>query len=184
MDIELLFIKWRRPIKAWLRNRAHVPPVWIDDLAQEVFIRLLKYAKDTEIESNAAGYIFRTAANVANEWRERSAVRCPHVEIEEEHCGTVCPDEDREHAELVKLVQIAMSKLPSRQLLILMMYVYEDKTYKEIAKELDCTYRLVLRELTRAYSGLRILLQRSDVTDILMISSKELKRLVDKGINK
>ena len=71
------FGKWRKPIRNWLRNRASVPPGDIDDLAQEVFLRLLRYSDDITVD-NPQGYLFRIAANVANEWRERSRVRKPH----------------------------------------------------------------------------------------------------------
>ena len=54
-----------------------MPPGDIDDLAQEVFLRLLRYSDDIAVD-NPQGYLFRIAANVANEWRERSRVRKPH----------------------------------------------------------------------------------------------------------
>jgi DNA-directed RNA polymerase specialized sigma24 family protein len=71
------FGQWRKPIRGWLRTRASVPPGDIDDLAQEVFLRLLRYSDEVTVE-NPQGYLFRIAANVANEWRERSRVRKPH----------------------------------------------------------------------------------------------------------
>ena len=49
----------------------------MDDLAQEVFLRLLRYSDEVAVE-NPQGYLFRIAANVANEWRDRSRVRQPH----------------------------------------------------------------------------------------------------------
>src|ERR1044072_2199916 len=72
------FGKWRKPIRSWLRNRASVPPGDIDDLAQEVFLRLLRYSDDVAVE-NPQGYLFRIAANVANEWQERARHRKPHA---------------------------------------------------------------------------------------------------------
>lgn len=180
MDVEAIFKQWHKPIRSWLRNTGRIPPIWIDDLAQEVFVRLLRYAKDVELE-NTAGYMFRIAANVANEWREKSAQRQIHVEVEESHVGVTWPDREREHQEMVRIVETAMSQLPSRQLLILMLYVYEDMTYKEIGKELGLTYRTVLRELVRAYSKLRMKLHKSDIVDIVVVEPEDLRNLINDG---
>jgi DNA-directed RNA polymerase specialized sigma24 family protein len=71
------FQRWRRPIRYWLSSRSSVPAAEIDDLAQEVFLRLLRYSDDIAID-NPQSYLFRIASNVANEWRERAVRRQPH----------------------------------------------------------------------------------------------------------
>lgn len=71
------FQRWRRPIRYWLSSRSSVPSAEIDDLAQEVFLRLLRYSDDIAID-NPQSYLFRIASNVANEWRERAQRRQPH----------------------------------------------------------------------------------------------------------
>src|SRR3546814_12274886 len=48
-----------------------------DLLAQEVFLRLLRYSEKTAVE-NPLGYLLRIAGNVASEWRERARVSKPH----------------------------------------------------------------------------------------------------------
>jgi len=71
------FKRWRKPIRQWLSHRSSVPTADLDDLAQEVFLRLLRYSDDVAID-NPQGYLFRIAANVANEWQERARHRRPH----------------------------------------------------------------------------------------------------------
>jgi RNA polymerase sigma-70 factor (ECF subfamily) len=159
------FEAWRKPLCAWLRRRASVPPADIDDLAQEVFLRLLRYSDETAVE-NPQGYLFRIAANVANEWRERARVRHPHDNVwledlqidanQQPENATRTDDRDR-------LVQAAVLLLPPRQREILMLHVNEGLTYKQIAAARGLTYRIVLRDLTRAYSSLRMQLKVEDV---------------------
>lgn len=159
------FGKWRKPIRNWLRNRASVPPGDIDDLAQEVFLRLLRYSDDVTVE-NPQGYLFRIAANVANEWRERSRVRKPHddswldelqIDSGEE------PENAFARSRASEYVQAAVDRLPPRQREVLLLHVNEGLTYKQIAQKRGLTYRIVLRDLTRAYSTLRIQLRLEDL---------------------
>lgn len=159
------FGKWRKPIRSWLRNRASVPPGDIDDLAQEVFLRLLRYSDDVAVD-NPQGYLFRIAANVANEWRERSRVRKPHddswleelqIEAGEEPENTFARTRANEY------VQAAVDRLPPRQREVLLLHVNEGLTYKQIAQLRGLTYRIVLRDLTRAYSTLRMQLRLEDL---------------------
>jgi RNA polymerase sigma factor (sigma-70 family) len=110
------------------------------------------------------GYLFRIAANVANEWRERSRIKNPHdaewleeLHIEqhdqpEELCSKVTEE---------KAIRRALAWLPPRQRTCLNDHV-SGLTYKQIAEKHNLTYRIVLRDLTRAYGTLRMLLPHAD----------------------
>ncbi len=54
------FKDWRKPVRQWLSRRAAVPAAELDDLAQEVFLRLLRYSEKTAVE-NPLGYLLRIA---------------------------------------------------------------------------------------------------------------------------
>jgi RNA polymerase sigma factor (sigma-70 family) len=60
-------------------------------------------------------------------------------------------------------VQAAVDRLPPRQREVLLLHVNEGLTYKQIAQQRGLTYRIVLRDLTRAYSTLRIQLRLEDL---------------------
>jgi RNA polymerase sigma factor (sigma-70 family) len=161
------FTEWRRPIRNWLSSRSSVPAADIDDLAQEVFLRLLRYSDDVAVQ-NPQGYLFRIAANVASEWRERACNRKPHEESWLEDLP-VQPGEEPENELARTLIhrrlQAAVKKLPRRQQVVLQLHVNDGMTYKQIAAHLGVTHRIVLRELTRAYSGLRMQLRPEDFGD-------------------
>ena len=163
--ITLWFGRWRKPIRSWFTSRASVPRAEVDDLAQEVFLRLLRYSDDVAVE-NPQGYLFRIAANVANEWRDRSRVRQPHdrswldelqIDPAEQPDNTVFQNRVSKH------LQGAVDKLPKRQRDVLLLHVNEGLTYKQIADRLGVTYRIVLRDLTRAYAALRMQLKAEDL---------------------
>ena len=162
------FKRWRKPIRQWLSHRSSVPTADLDDLAQEVFLRLLRYSDDIAID-NPQGYLFRIAANVANEWQERARHRKPHddswledlqVEFNEEPENAIAREVAREY------MQEAVNQLPRRQREVLLLHVNEGLTYKQIAERQGLTYRVILRDLTRAYSQLRMQLKQDDLGDM------------------
>ena len=159
------FKEWRKPVRHWLSRRASVPAAELDDLAQEVFLRLLRYSEKTAVE-NPLGYLLRIAGNVASEWRERARVSKPHdqqwldellIEPDKEPENSVCQARTDEN------VQAAVDKLPFRQKQVLLLRVNEGLTYKEIAERLELSPRVVLRDLSRAYSQLRMRLDPDDL---------------------
>ena len=159
------FSKWRKPICTWLRRRASVSPGDVDDLAQEVFLRLLRYSNDVVVE-NPQGYLFRIAANVANEWRTHSRVRHPHRDSWLEELQVERDDEPENEVARFRAsqhIQAALAKLPKRRREVLLSHVHEGLTYKEISRQQGLTYRIVLRELSRAYTQLRMKLKVEDL---------------------
>jgi RNA polymerase sigma factor (sigma-70 family) len=118
---------------------------------------------------NPQGYLFRIAANVANEWQERARHRKPHddswledlqVEFNDEPENTIAREVANKH------MQEAVNNLPRRQREVLLLHVNEGLTYKQIAERQGLTYRVILRDLTRAYSQLRMQLKQDDLGDM------------------
>jgi RNA polymerase sigma factor (sigma-70 family) len=159
------FERWRSPVRSWLSSRSSVPAAEIDDLAQEVFLRLLRYSDDVTVD-NPQGYLFRIAANVANEWRDRARQRKPHDESWL-HELQIEASEEPENAVARSLadeqIRAAVQRLPKRQREVLLLHVNEGLTYKQIAGRMNLTHRMVLRDLTRAYSQLRMQLKPEDL---------------------
>lgn len=144
-----------------------MPASDVDDLAQEVFLRLLRYGDATV--DNPQGYLFRIAANVANEWRERARHRQPHEEawlyelpMEAQHE----PENVAARSSVRAHIAAAVQTLTPRQRQVLWLHVNEGLTYKQIAERLSITYRVVLRDLTRAYSRLRMRLSPEHLHEI------------------
>ena len=155
--LTLWFESWRGAMKRWLSSRSSMQSADLDDVAQEVFLRLLRYSDDAVVEYPQS-YLFRIATNVVNEWRERARNSLPHddvwlsdLQIEPE----AEPESSVEH-DLVNLhVRKAVSRLPPRQRQVLLLHIREDLTYKQIAAKLKLTPRVVRRDIARAYAELR-----------------------------
>jgi RNA polymerase sigma factor (sigma-70 family) len=159
------FSRWGKPIRSWFSSRDASSKGDVDDLAQEVFHRLLRYGDDVAVD-NPQGYLFRIAANVANEWRDRSRPRpandrgwIDQLQIDPYDQS----DSAAFQARVSKHLQGAVNTLPKRQRDVLLLHVNEGLTYKQIADRLGITYRIVLRDLTRAYGALRMQLKADDL---------------------
>src|SRR5579863_3429412 len=64
------FLQWRLPLRKFLVGRGAVPASDLDDVAQEVFLRLMRYGR-TELIEHPQAYLYKMAANVAAEWALR-----------------------------------------------------------------------------------------------------------------
>lgn len=151
------FERWRVPIQRWIASHASMSTADLDDLVQEVFLRLMRYSDDSAIEYPQT-YLFRIASNVASEWRER-AKRHP---MQDESCFEglqIETDDEPEniiaHVLISKRVQLAVERLPPRQRQVLMLHIHESLTRPQIAERLGLTCRMVRRDLAHAYTQLR-----------------------------
>jgi RNA polymerase sigma factor (sigma-70 family) len=130
-----------------------------------VFHRLLRYGDDVAVD-NPQGYLFRIAANVADEWRDRSRSRNENDggwldQLQIDPFNQI--DSAAFQARVSKHMQAAVNTLPKRQRDVLLLHVNEGLTYKQIADRLGITYRIVLRDLTHAYGALRMQLKADDL---------------------
>jgi RNA polymerase sigma-70 factor (ECF subfamily) len=94
-----------------------VPAADVDDLTQEVFVRLLRYSDEILVE-NPQGYLFRVATNVVHGWRERCRVRMPHEESWLEELQIAADDEPQNalaRASAREYLRASIDRLPGRQ---------------------------------------------------------------------
>jgi RNA polymerase sigma-70 factor (ECF subfamily) len=154
-------------MRRWVSSRSSIQAADLDDVAQEVFLRLLRYGDDAVVE-HPQSYLFRIATNVVNEWRERSRNCLPHddtwladLQIDPDNE----PENSVEHTLVNEQVRSAVGRLPPRQREVLLLHIKDDLTYKQIAAKLKLTPRVVRRDIARAYAQLRSDLHSVDLVD-------------------
>lgn len=149
------FHQWRMPLRRHLAVRSKLSSADVDDIAQEVFLRMLRYER-AELVTHPQAYLFKIASNVLAEWSTRASWRQPHApewlvqltdERDPEHEYT-CEDEQFQ-------VRTAVEALQPRAREILRMHYEEGLTHEVIAQRLSITRRIVKRDLIRAYADLR-----------------------------
>jgi len=150
------FQRWQKPIRRFLRTRrGGVSDHDLEDIAQEVFLRLLRY-NSAELVANPQGYLFTIAANVAKEWSERSCRRSPHSSDWLEELVFEDPAEAAAAREWTdRQLLLVLSGLPARAQQILRLHFEEELTHEQIASRLGVSRRIVKRDLIMSYVRLR-----------------------------
>ncbi len=107
------------------------------DVVQETFIRLFrKWTGDLEPSPMLSGWLFRVAHNRAvDAVRKRSR----QADVEQKHADeqpdAIAPTQGLSgHGEQARRVEIALRTLSAREQQLVILKVYEEKTYKEISE--------------------------------------------------
>jgi RNA polymerase sigma factor (sigma-70 family) len=129
----------------------------IDDLVQEVFMRLHARA-DTGPLENAEGYLFRTAGNVLIERRRYDTVHGRH--LQQPYDEEIDPADDitperaliarQDYARLIA----AIDDLPTKTKAAFILHRFEQMTYPNIAKRMGISVSGVKHLMTRALDRL------------------------------
>jgi len=146
----------------WLGDRSEA-----EDLTQDVFLRVYRYRDRYQPRARFATWLFHITRNVArNALRSRRRRPCLRLETLAAP-GDAAPGEwllpDRgdspsrplERAELAGKVRSAVSGLADRQRTALELHQFQDRTYAEVAAELDMTPKAAKSLLYRARNELR-----------------------------
>ena len=127
----------------------------LDDVAQEVFLRLLRY-DNAELIEHPQAYLFKMAENVAGEWAMRARHRHPHDARWLTDLRALSQPEQEVAREAAQGdLQAALERLPPRQREVLRLHFGEELARAEIAEQLKVSERVVKRDLIRAYAKLR-----------------------------
>jgi RNA polymerase sigma-70 factor (ECF subfamily) len=157
------FREWRTPLRRFLASHRAVAPADVDDVAQEVFLRMLRYDR-VELVVNPQRYLFKMAANVAAEWSMRSSRRRPHASAWLLDLATESgPESNLESQADEANLRRALESLPPRSREVLRLHFAESLNHEEIAQRLRVSRRVVKREMIRAYAMLRIELRADPV---------------------
>jgi RNA polymerase sigma factor (sigma-70 family) len=136
----------------------------VDDLAQEVFLRLYRALPAFRGEALLSTYLYRIIANVAqDEWKRRRREDRPLVSISEEeseweerlaHPG---PDAAQQLAEkqFRYSVEQQLQQLSPIERTVLVLYHQEERSYEQIAHSLELPIGTVRTHLHRGRKKLR-----------------------------
>jgi len=138
-----------------------------EDLTQEVFLRLYRHRKRYQPRARFSTWLFHITHNLAcNAIRSRQKRRLVRLDpvcgSEEQDApkafrrrGDLSPSRSMEQAELAGVVRAAVSGLAQRQRTALELHQFHDRTYAEVAAELDMSAKAAKSLLYRARGQLR-----------------------------
>ncbi len=140
----------------------------LDDLAQEVFLRLYRALPSFRGESLLTTYLYRIAVNVAqDEWKRRRRDDRTHVSISDDTSGWEDrlahpgrnPEQQIEEREFQQAVEAHLQRLSQIERAVLVLYHQEERSYEQIAYALTLPIGTVRTHLHRGRKKLREALQ-------------------------
>jgi RNA polymerase sigma factor (sigma-70 family) len=153
------FRQWRLPLRKFLIGRGTVSTSDLDDVAQEVFLRLMRYGR-TELIEHPQAYLYKMAANVAAEW----AIKGRYARSREPEWLAIFapaeqPDQALDHQasqiELQNEIEQALLTLTPQQRQVLKLQFYGGLSRAEVAAQTGLSERSVKRALMKSYEKLR-----------------------------
>jgi RNA polymerase sigma factor (sigma-70 family) len=134
-----------------------VPAGEIDDLVQEVFVRMQAHGDGPPIE-HLDRYLFTVAASVLSDQARRRAVRheTAHETLEEIHYPTegLTPERVLLDREALELVVAAIASLPARTRDVFVLHRFEEMTCTSIAEQLGVSVSAVEKHIMKALRAL------------------------------
>jgi RNA polymerase sigma-70 factor, ECF subfamily len=134
-----------------------------EDIAQEVFLRVFKNAKDYRPLSSFKTWLFKIATNLClNELRDNKIHRNTIDIFELNESGFVAfsgqypsPARELENRELSSNLYKALKNLPENQRVALLLHKYSGFSYSEISQMMNCSISAVESLIHRARQSLR-----------------------------
>jgi RNA polymerase sigma-70 factor (ECF subfamily) len=136
----------------------------LEDLAQDVFLRLYKALPGFRGEALVSTYLYRITVNVAqDEWKRRRRDDAPLVSISDEvsewedrleHPGANA-EAELEQREFALAVEEQMQRLSGVERAVLVLYHQEERTYEQISMALGLPIGTVRTHLHRGRKKLR-----------------------------
>lgn len=127
-----------------------------EDLAQEVFLRVLKYRGSYRTGAPFQPWLFQIARNA--HWNHLKRIR-PDLSVEDHAIDVADPSEGplghlENRSDLAQLGQ-ALLRLPARKREVLLLSRNPDLSYQDLADQFECTVGAVKVQVHRALKDLR-----------------------------
>jgi RNA polymerase sigma-70 factor, ECF subfamily len=142
----------------------------IEDITQEVFLRIFRTAPRYQPAAKFGTWLYRIVANLSFnvlrdrrkgqllQWEAPSDQDDSYRDVPDEDAPM--PQQDLDASELAQRVAAAIDALPENQKIAIILNKYEHKNYEEIAGVLECSTMAVKSLLSRARTNLRQALGR------------------------
>jgi RNA polymerase sigma-70 factor (ECF subfamily) len=130
----------------------------LEDVAQEVFVKVWRYAKNFKRKSKFSTWLYRISVNQCLNYRSKHKKR--HLSLDELTEKEKVPkslivEVDYEKRQKAEIVRKAVNELPERQRIALILSKFEEKSYKEIAEIMGVSLSAVESLIFRAKEFLK-----------------------------
>ncbi len=130
----------------------------VDDIAQEVFITIYRNLKNFRFESQFTTWIYRITINKCKDYLRKKNVRRIFLSLKDEEEEPVF-ESINEDTDIKQIVRNAISTLPDKLRIPLVLKDLEGFSYQEIADTIGCEIGTVKSRIFRAREALKKILK-------------------------
>jgi RNA polymerase sigma-70 factor (ECF subfamily) len=144
----------------------HGDRVAASDVTQQVFLKLMTSLGQFRGDAEFATWLYRLVVNAcmdAGRHRKSEAVTSDQVEL---FSAPASQEQDYARAQTARSVQAAVSALPSKYRIAVLLRYFEDLSYEEMASALHCSTGTVASRLSRGHRMLAERLQGLRASDV------------------
>lgn len=157
-SVEGVFRQYGRKLRRFIESRARKTHS-ADDLAQEVYLRLLRFPP-TDVVRQPRAYLYRIASNVVHDFNLRTQqepIACAPEVLNElsEHAGDVWQNDPADRLGAEQELDRLLDRLPPLQQAVLLMLKRDGLSHGQIARELGISPFTVRKYIGLAYAQLR-----------------------------
>jgi RNA polymerase sigma-70 factor (ECF subfamily) len=160
-DLEGLFRQLYGPVLSFFARQGCAPDL-SQDLAQETLLRAFKSLEQFRSEAKTSTWVLTIATNLwRSRFRDAKAAKRDGQEVSISHQGPSLPfSEDRPlrstlDVERRRLLRQAIESLPPRMRQCVLLRIYQDKSYREIAEFLEVSEQTAKSQVSMAKARLR-----------------------------
>jgi RNA polymerase sigma-70 factor (ECF subfamily) len=132
----------------------HGDPAMASDVSQQVFLKLITSISQFRGDAGFSTWLYRLVVNACLDAARRSK---PDVTLLEEFSKPGSQEEDYARVQMAQSVRAAVSALPPKFRIAVLLRHFEDLSYEQMAKALHCSMGTVASRLSR---GHKILAER------------------------
>lgn len=135
-----------------------------EDILQEAFYRFGRYSVRWKMVKNPQAFVFKVVRNEANRFLKRKTAQRKTMQMNPNHKNAIAsvmqgPDESS-----VGLLAESLARLPDDQREVVILKVFEEMTFKEIARICGLSVNTVASRYRYGLSKLRLFLEEKDET--------------------
>jgi len=165
-DWQDLVAEFKAPLAGYFSKRL-ADADEVDDLVQDVFLRLIRRGGRTDID-HMRGYIFQVARSVLADRLRRGQARQSHAHHPfnvEEHGGSdISPERVLLGREELAQMLAALKTLPERTQDVFVLRAFENQKYADIARLLSISTRAAEKHMAKALAHVGMALNQDDDT--------------------
>ena len=155
------YSRHNKALRAFLKCRLKSSD--IDDVAQEVYLRLVRHPRLDEMEVRFS-LLCKMASDIIKDRYRKQSVRKEKDHISFDEYGTISPvlspEQMLESKEGVSVIKNAIKSLNRKSRKAIILHRFRDMTYKQIGMEMDISISMVRKHILHALQHITIKIEK------------------------